>query len=352
MRAPDVDPLAPPPAPAPGLTRDGDGRPLLKPRGADIRVPYTRMSGLGDFLSPDPKYLHQWELGRLLVGAGLRPDVARMAAALNIPQDPGVPWQRKHSEDKKVLKGLVEQALDAGGAHAKANYGTAVHSLAEPDAHGMIGEDDAMLREDIEGFRYIFDAIIQRVASELFVANDHLRAAGTFDGAVRIPGIDGLVCADWKTGKYKGIDHGVQMSGYANGELYDTYTDERKTFEEAFGEPVRNDVGLVVRVPAGSTEPVEKRVKLYLIDLNDGYADARVAAYIRNLQESTEDMPRLVKQLDPVELQRTQAMQAMDDIVGPVTTETLGQVYAQFKHVWTDALTGYGHELLAREVAA
>lgn len=242
------------------LQRDRYDRPLLVPRGGGDKVPYTRASTMGGYLS-DKTSLHRWELGLLAKGLADREDLTAMIAGLE-PMT-GV---RKHDEPiKKKMSGIIDLALEVGGNHVKANYGTAVHSFCEPGNSQPIPE---RMKADVESFRRLE---LDCVMSERFVANDDLMSAGSFDGLFRLPEV-GIVVGDIKTGQIKPQDVAVQLAVYAGGDLYDCEANQRTPLPDE----LNRDVGLLIHMPAG-----EGKTDLYLVDLVAGLRAARVAAWVR-----------------------------------------------------------------------
>lgn len=346
---PLFDPLDAAPHPESGLRRGRMGRPKLKPRGINTRVEYTRASALAGYITSS-QGLEKWTRRLIARGAGIRPDLARMAAAEDYDQAPGTEKDAIYKEAGRNIDGWIDEMIEAAGGHAKANWGTALHSLVRPGAHGVISPEDVELQRAVEGFHHAMRAIT-RLASEVFVANDELLAAGTFDGMVRIPGIDGACVADWKTGEMNIIEHIVQLAVYCKGELYDVDNDDaaerdswRSPLSDTFG-PVRDDIGLLVR-PAFllANAPIDKRVKLYLIDLEEGRRLARVAAYIRQMQK-TQSLGML-KTLDPRELAQTAAREEMLALGPEVTRPALSEIHSRWKSDWTEELTTFGAGLL------
>lgn len=243
------------------LERDRWGRPLLVPREGGEKVPYTRASTFAGYLS-DSTSLHRWELGLLAKGLADREDLAGMVAGLE-PMT-GV---RKHDEPiKKKLSSIIDLALEVGGKHVKANYGTAIHSFCEPNNSQPVPE---RMKADVESFRRLN---LVCVMSEFFVANDTYMSAGSGDGIFHLPGV-GHVVGDIKTGQIKPHDVAVQLTVYATGELYDPETNRRSPFPVE----LNTDVGLLIHIPAGKGKP-----DLYLVDLIAGRRAARVAAWVRD----------------------------------------------------------------------
>ncbi len=246
------------------LERDRWKRPLLVPRGGGPKQAYTRASTMGGYLS-DSGGLHTWQKRLLTSGLGRREDLTAMAAALS-------PLTGDKKIDRPVnakLDEIIDLASEIGGAHVKANYGTTIHSLCEPGSEGTVPED---MRADVESFRALG---LDIKMTEQFVANDHFMAAGSFDFLVALPGIDGLVCSDIKTGQVKPCDVAVQLAVYAGGEAYDAETNVRTPLP-----PVNQDVGCLIHIPAR-----EGKTVLHLVDLNAGRQAASVAAWVRDYRK-------------------------------------------------------------------
>lgn len=352
---PMYDPLDAAPHPETGLRRGRQGRPKLKPRGINTRVEYTRASALAGYITSSMG-LEKWTRRLIARGAGIKPQLARMAAAEDYDQAPGTEKDALYKEAGQNIDTYIEGMIEAAGGHDKANWGTAVHSLVRPGAKGVVAEEDVEVQRALEGFAYAMEPI-ERLASEVFVANDELLAAGTFDGMVRLPTLPEFACvADWKTGEMNIIEHIVQLAVYANGELYDVDGDDaperdswRTPLDDTFG-PVSRDIGLLVR-PAFTlvNAPVEKRTNLYLIDLAEGMRLARVAAYVRQMQK-TQSLGML-KKLDHRELRQARARQDMLALGPDVTRQALSGVHARWKADWTAELTEFGAGLLERIAA-
>lgn len=246
------------------LQRDRYDRPLLIPRDGSEKVAYTRASTMGSYLS-DKTSLHRWELGLLAKGLADREDLTAMIAGLE-PMT-GV---RRHDEPiKRKMTGIIDLALEVGGNHVKANYGTAIHSFCEPGNNQPVPE---RMQADVESFRRLK---LKAVLSETFVANDELMSAGSLDGVFDLPGV-GLVVGDIKTGKIKAHDVAVQLAVYAGGEVYDCETNRRSALPDG----LNRDVGLLIHIPAG-----EGKTDLYLVDLIAGRQAAQVAAWVRDYRK-------------------------------------------------------------------
>lgn len=121
----------------------------------------------------------------------------------------------------KVLSGVMYADRDQAG-----NRGTEVHKLAEQLARG----EDVDVPEELVGhvdsyIQFLNDFRPEPLLLETVVANLTHRYAGTLDGIFRFPVLDGMRDAvaqvDIKTNRSGPFgEAGLQMSAYANAELY------------------------------------------------------------------------------------------------------------------------------------
>lgn len=271
------------------LQRDRFGRPLLIPAAGGDRTAFTRMSTLAGYVCDDFG-LTTWTQRLLAIGYGQREDLTAMVAALpplnDARCDKSTLTREQLAQDRETkakLDEYNEQALEAAGRNYKANHGTAVHGFIQ---HGHAEDAPERMRPDVESCYDTFRRRgIEVICSEMFVANDRLRAAGSFDHLVRLPTF-GIVIADVKTAggriSGKGLQFGIQLSGYADGEVYDPTDDTRQPLESLTdGERINRNVGLVVHVPLGGA-----RTELYLVDLNLGRRAASIACQVRDARQA------------------------------------------------------------------
>lgn len=268
--------------------RDRWGRPMLVPLKGGERQSFTRMSTLADMIT-DHTALSTWQKWLLAQGLAYREDIAAMVAALPALNDAKVhksfltTEQRLQDKDtKKKLNAYIELALEAAGCHYKANQGTA--------RHGFIEEGDttfapAAVKPDVDSCleRFKRDGI-EIMASEVFVVNDELQCAGSFDHLAYVPALSGVACIDIKSGSVdgKGLAFATQVAGYANSVVYNPYTDERAPLESLTGgQPVNRREGLIVHVPLGGA-----RTDLYRVNLAMGLRSARLAVQVRNARKA------------------------------------------------------------------
>lgn len=267
-----------------GPPRDRFGRPLLIPTKGGERIPHTRMSTLAGYLCDDFG-LSTWQQRLLAVGMAEREDLCAMVAALPALNDAKCDRKslskaqcEQDVDTKSKLDSYIEQALEQAGRNYKANMGTAIHGAIE---NGHADLMPSAVQPDINA---ALDAIKARgmtiLASEHFVANDELRAAGSFDHIIDVPLPGwGPVIADVKTGQVagKGLQFAVQLSGYANSDVYDWHDDSRAPLESLTdGQRVNRKVGLLIHVPLGGA-----RCEFHRINLMTGYHAARLATQVR-----------------------------------------------------------------------
>lgn len=261
--------------------RDSSGRPLLIPRGLELvdenRAPYTRASGLGDILE-EFSFLWKWKMRGLAVGLAQSMDLVRLAAAetytCGFAED-----EVANRESGRRVDQVIERAMDRAGVDMKADYGTAIHARTEP---GNTGTDpDEKQRVDVASCLDLWAELgIVNLGTEVFTANDELRVAGTFDHLSWVPGY-GIVVTDKKTSAKAKSSYDIQLSIYANADVYDKETDQRLSLEEyvvSLGwDPglLNRDVGIIWWVKGGRTEA-------RFLDLANGYEWAKIAARIRD----------------------------------------------------------------------
>jgi hypothetical protein len=315
-----------------GVRRDQYGRSLLVPAGQPktARQPYTSMSTLAGMLS-DASGLHTWEKRLLARGLGGRPDLVALAAALS-PLTGDSQFDRISNAD---ADSIIERALDFAGRDVKADWGTAVHAFTEPDADRS-RIPTRQMANDVEAYDYAM-AGSRQILSEVFVANDDLTAAGSFDGTYSFMGWEHVI-GDKKTGKYKPLACAIQLAGYRGGDIYDVHTDGR----EAWPDDVSNDIGIVIHVPYG-----EARATIYGIDLGLGRELASLAAEVRD-KRRWENKGSEVN-LHWLENPRDRAYQHLAKMVDQVTTPAeANALYRKYPLLWDDAMTERGRTALAR----
>lgn len=273
--------------PEPDVKRGEGGSPMLVPKGLegkDIRSAYTRASYLADNLE-EKDHIHRWEMRYLAKAMGQNEDLAALAALETYSTGVSDATKgREKSQSGRNLDSIVERAFDRVRLHEKADRGTAVHGFTEP--HFWATEPHDAVPERLRGPVASFWETnrlecIELVGTEMFTANDITMSAGTFDHLVRVAGhplLKGLVVADKKTGRFSPFEWCIQIASYANGECYDTSTDQRPAWP---GE-INKEWGLVWQIDCEPGTRDQDRCKLWLIDLTLGWELAQIAAKVRD----------------------------------------------------------------------
>jgi hypothetical protein len=256
------------PSDADRIKRTADGRPFILPPAGGKPKAYTRSSTFCRALE-DGAGLTGWKQRMLLKGAIEHPDL--IPADLD-PLDYRGPAGR-----------VIEELMDAAGAHDAANFGTACHAIADdadfkPEINPVVEYNlDRQYIDWLTRYRAV-TAALKPIAGEIFVVTDEFKTAGTFDRIMELP--DGrMVVADIKTGSLRLQEHTIQLTQYAQGSLYDEVTGNRQPLADRFPQ-LDIWMGVVIHVPAekkGKTEPA----RLIPVDLNEGYRLSLLALQVR-----------------------------------------------------------------------
>lgn len=323
--------------------RDSSGRPLLVPRNVfvapdwtpeqidQVRVAYTRASGLGDLLE-EFSYLWKWKMRGLTIGLAKSMDLVRLAAAETYTCGFAEDETENRASGRRVDQ-VISRALDRAGVAEKADYGTAIHARTEPGNDGV--DPDEKQRVDVASCWDLWRELgVVHLGTEVFTANDELRSAGTFDHLSWVPGL-GIVVTDKKTSAKAKSTYDVQLSGYAHSDVYDKETDQRLTLEEYVAslgwDPalINREVGVLWWVKNGRTEARE-------LDLVNGYKWARVAADIRD-NRRTQGVAKNVGKRIAKDLS-TMRDELLTRIQNAPSVDELNQVWyrKQNQAIWTD----------------
>lgn len=250
------------------------GRPYVWDPERGKHVTMTRVSGLAK-TNGDGTALVAWKQRMVAVGllqrTGLMTKLAGIVAKAQGDLDAA----------KQDINGICSDALNAAGGGDKADAGTGFHSLAEALNSGypleFVPEAD---RARVEAYRQATKHLTS-VSREVFVVNDELGTAGSFDDEWLCP--DGRVrVGDLKSGKWEAAyPTGVatQMAIYAHSKRYDVRTGARL--------PLHPDLdpftGLLIHLPApqGDKPPTCEVIPL---DLRKGWYNARLAAAVRDVR--------------------------------------------------------------------
>jgi len=338
------------------IPRDRWKRPLIVPVGGGQPVAYTRASTLGKALEDDSA-ISRWKVRVALWGASRREDV--LLGLKGIPST-------EAKADKAAIDELAELAMDSGGAGSKARVGTALHALIERVDRGLPIPDVGEHQRAIDAYRRLMAGRFRVVASETFVVNDRLKAAGTFDDLLEterweqpcdatgkpigdpLPPGTRLV-GDKKTAQsadYFGIGFAVQKVTYRDGEPYDPARGGRLGWPD--GIAPHPDWSVIVHVPSGGAS-----ADLYWVDLRRGRELADLAVRVRAersaarsliVRAQVEPWPEpsalaaLVAKEDPVVAAAFPGavVTSPTPVLAPAADTFAGQVFAHVK-AYTDA---------------
>ena len=248
-------------APVPEVSRDRWGRPRIYNPTTGKTDTFTRASTVGSAVE-DLYNVQRWQRRIDAVGFSQRPDLVLAAAA--------------HSNDRKELNRLIDEAHEAGRGSAAATMGTTLHRLAEredrgeelPAVAGEYAADLAAYREATAEWTFL--------AREQFVVLDSYGLAGSPDGigtCARWPGEAFVV--DIKTGSTAdlgALKFAAQLAIYAHALPCDPSTGMRW----AYSLPVNTEWGLIIHLPAG-----QGRAELRWIDLTAGWGVVETALAVR-----------------------------------------------------------------------
>jgi hypothetical protein len=328
-----------------GVPRDGNGRPMLVPKDGigGRRVPYTRASSLADHVS-NHYGIHRWELRCLAVGLSQREDFCAMIASYP-------PMGVDEATDritKSAIDEIVEKALDIGGRNTEANYGTAFHSFTSPGEHGRIPE--YMVGDVLSYHELVARMRARPLGNEIFVANDEVMSAGTFDDLMWIPGY-GFVITDKKTGKKSPVEWAVQLATYANAERCDPAEEAghrwpilttRAEYEDA-GRPTLWHRELNLERAVIFWSPKQRSVSYPLeLDIETGWTLAKMAAFVRDAEQM-----KLVSEISP-DAQRRNIARAIEaaatELSFAQTYEAMTWIYDEYQSIWCPELTEVAEE--------
>jgi hypothetical protein len=229
---------------------------------------YTRVTTIAKATSEEGA-LKAWSNRMVATGLVRRPDLLAAASA--------------KLDDKSGLSKICDQAIDAAGAHSRANLGVALHALTEQLDRGNAVEVLDALKPDIaayhttcqkNGIQFVREHI------EQVVINDTLEYAGTLDRVVTIG--DHRYIADLKTGadlSYAWREIACQLAMYVDAEhAYDWHNGKRLPMPA-----VDHDRGIVIHLPAGAGQ-----CELYWVNLNDGRYGYQLAMSVRNWRKRSD----------------------------------------------------------------
>lgn len=269
-----------------GIRRDRWDRPLLPDPDTGEVVPWTSVTTLAGTLS-DRYALGQWQMRQVVIGMGMRHDLAALASSVNADDPDGA---------RAELNGIADDAMEAAGSSKGRNLGSAMHDLVKAfNRADMAGRTDIVRRANpilAPGLKAYARALeeyglrpLPDMVERMCVCNE-LRTAGTFDAAYECA--DGYVrIGDLKTGQkanlYGQYELAQQLALYANADYIWRVTDASTGAGVYEKVPYQIDdlVGLQVWVPAG-----QGKCEIFLVDLSNGYHEALTAKNVRERRKA------------------------------------------------------------------
>jgi hypothetical protein len=293
------------------VPRDHYGRPLIKPEdGTGKPQAYTRCTTYVGCLE-DTFNLSKWQQRMVALGLAARPDLLLAVSA--------------HSDDKRKLDGICEEAREAAAASSAATTSTALHRLAERLDRGEHLDIPAAAKADLEAYRRATDGI-DWLHIEQITVHDGLKVAGTPDRIGRFlqGGSRGRVydiktgSVEWGMGKIA-----MQLALYAHSRLYDPVTGRRTDLD------VDLDTAVVIHLPAG-----EGRCELLEVDIAAGWEAVQLATRVRAWR-ARKDLARPVALVDTAE--------AVDPLAVAISqadsADALLVLWREHRAEWTEAHT-------------
>lgn len=319
------------------VERDQWGRPLIiQPDGSTLA--YTRCSTLAGYLE-NKTGLHTWDMRHVALGVGLDPDIAAKAASIQ----PLTGDRRQDKLSNETLDECIEEARKVSGEHTGRDWGTAVHGFTEPGQKGNPYVPERML-PDVESYWKLMEEFqLRNVASEVFVVNDELKVAGTFDDLYYSYAF-GLTLGDKKTGRTKIHSHLIQLACYSRSLVYDPETGARSPIQslvppEYASREINTRVGFYVHIAKG-----DGTTRFVGLNLERGWEAAQMAAAVRDYQKQREGLT-----FDAHEqlLHGSRTESAWWFIEHASSMDNLIQVANDYRHVWTDRMTRRGQQRAA-----
>lgn len=256
------------------------GRPILPhPETGKLRQ-WSRPSKLASELS-NPYNLTRWEIRQVMRGIATNSDLRALVATAE--------WPAETNEQKDALNKIAHKAKDRMATDAKANEGTARHSLYAAyfkDPAGWVDNpQEPAFNRDLHAVRTLFAEqgyithpdMIERMVVTPGPDGRRINAAGTFDyGLQRVDASGALAWAkprigDVKTGidevEWKGLSDAIQFAIYANGVAM-VPRDWRGRYEPTMVD-FDKDIATMIHVPLG-----EGRAAIYDVNIAAGWEAA------------------------------------------------------------------------------
>jgi hypothetical protein len=191
-------------------------------------------------------------------------------------------------------RSLVDKAAERAGSGTAADTGTSIHTASEMLDYGQdVSGIPADILDDAKAYRVACEAAgLEPVAAEVFVANERLAVAGSFDRLVKCP--DGKFrILDIKTvgtnkspelaAKYSARAWSIQVSVYAGSRPYCAEQGYKDWTEVGLGQPETSGFNAIIAViPRGSGT-----CSLLAVDLDAGAEMADLAVQVRKARKQS-----------------------------------------------------------------
>lgn len=250
------------------VKRDRWGRPLLPDPYTGKERAWTRVTTAAKALD-SPDALIDWKARMVAYGVGQREDLQELAASAD------------GSDDRQVLKDVVEQAVVVAQAGKKANAGTALHGItAKIDR----GDADVVIparhRERLARYEALVKAYGFTMLPDMMerlVCVPELGLAGSMDRGIEWRGR--LICGDLKTGSldYSKVAIAQQLAAYAHGTHY--WGEDNQWHEQ---EPLDKETALVIWLPAYADD----QPKVYSVDIAEGWNLLQMSVDLRGIRST------------------------------------------------------------------
>ena len=232
--------------------------------------PFTRATTIAKTLD-DTFHLTEWAKRQVAYGIGLRPDLAALATSADGP------------DDKRVLKDVVEQAMQAAASGRKANLGTALHGITQKidrgDAHVPV---PAEYRDHVTRYKTIISAFGLEFIKEFIEVTlllPEMKIAGSADRIARWLRSALPIVVDLKTGgslDFSKVAIAQQLAIYAN-------ATHRWDGETPIPMPEMNkEEALVIWLPATTDD----EPKVYSVDIAEGWEMVQKSVDVRDIRKS------------------------------------------------------------------
>jgi len=320
-----------------------NGEPLIiQPDGT--RRAYTRSSSLGDYLT-DNAFLEAWHMRNLAVALGRRRDLADLCAIEPYTTGFAEPDKPTKKASAARLDSYIERALDSVVISERADRGTVVHAVTEMDYEGYI--PISVITEEAAFQECMAINDILRVESELFVVNDELQVAGTFDHLFHIAEF-GLVIGDTKNGRNaNNLGFACQFANYSRSSWYNPSTGERIPMNEyvkaryGIDGQVNQDFALLLSVKAAIDGGIGE-VKISEVDIAWGYEACKLAAQVRDFRNSEAGkvlQTKRLKHVKGVAAKKLATKAICDRLSVTESVEMLKVIWRHYKPIWNDEMT-------------